>query len=108
MWAVMRVSVALWVGAVILVSNFSYGWCSGKVHVKTQYRAHTNEEITAEVGLFVGLRGINITLKGKYNFCSTGCMYMYTNCAVKFKKNRIHPYVYLRINVWHANFVWSY
>ena len=62
----MRVFAALWVGAVIMVSNFSYSWYEGKVFVKTQYRAQTDEQITAEVGLFIGLRGLNITLKGKY------------------------------------------
>ena len=55
---------ALWIGAVILVSNFGYGWYTDTISVQTQYRAFTSEEIVADVGLHIGLRGINITLKG--------------------------------------------
>ena len=55
---------ALWIGAVILVSNFGYGWYTDTVSVHTQYKAFTTEEIRADVGLHIGLRGINITLKG--------------------------------------------
>ena len=56
--------VALWIGAVILVSSFGYGWYTDTVRVQTQYKAFTTEEINADVGLHVGLRGVNITLKG--------------------------------------------
>ena len=56
--------VTLFIGAVILVSNFGYGWYTDTVTVQTQYKAFTTEEIIADVGLHIGLRGINITLKG--------------------------------------------
>lgn len=59
--------VTLFIGAVILVSNFGYGWYTDKVTVQTQYKAFTTEEIRADVGLHIGLRGINITLKGLSN-----------------------------------------
>lgn len=59
--------VALFVGAVLLVSNFGYGWYTDKVTVQTQYKAFTTEEIRADVGLHIGLRGVNITLKGLSN-----------------------------------------
>lgn len=66
LWAFVRVAVALWVGAVILVSNFGYGWYTGTLCTRTQYKGYTGsgfpQEIQAEVGLHVGLRGINITL----------------------------------------------
>ena len=64
LFATIRVFVALWIGAVILVSNFGYGWYTDTVRVQTQYKAFTTEEINADVGLHVGLRGVNITLKG--------------------------------------------
>lgn len=64
LWAVLRVSIALWIGTVLLVCNFGYGWQKDSVYVQTQYKAFTDEEIDAEVGLHVGLRGVNITLKG--------------------------------------------
>ena len=64
LFATVRVFVALWVGAVILVSNFGYGWYTDTVRVHTQYRAFTTEEIEADVGLHIGLLGVNITLKG--------------------------------------------
>ena len=51
----------------ILVSNFGYGWYTDTVSVQTQYKAFTTEEIIADVGLHIGLRGINITLKGTDN-----------------------------------------
>ena len=42
----------------------------------TQYKAFANFEITADIGLHIGLRGVNITLKGKrlyntpsYHYC---------------------------------------
>ena len=56
--------MTLFIGAVILVSNFGYGWYTDTVRVQTQYKAFTTEEIVADVGLHIGLRGINITLKG--------------------------------------------
>lgn len=32
----------------------------------TQYKSFVNEQVRAEIGLKVGLRGINVTLRGKY------------------------------------------
>ncbi len=59
---------ALWIGAAILASNFGYGWYVGTACVRTQYKAYIfpsgiPQEIEAEVGLHIGLRGINITLR---------------------------------------------
>ena len=68
LWATTRVFAALFVGAVILVSNFGYCWACDTQCVRTQYKAYvfppnSHQEIEAEVGLFVGLRGINVTLR---------------------------------------------
>lgn len=58
--------MALWIGAVLLVTNFAYTWHTDHTCVRTQYKAytpvHAEIEIQAEVGLYIGLRGINITL----------------------------------------------
>ena len=64
-WAFIRVSFALWVGAVLLVCNFG-SWYSDKICTRTPYKAHTAvntpQTIQAEIGLSIGLRGVNITL----------------------------------------------
>ena len=66
LWATIRVFVALWIGTVLLVTNFAYTWETDTQCVRTQYKAYTRPnaevEIQAEVGLHIGLRGINITL----------------------------------------------
>ena len=66
LWATIRVMVALWVGGVLLVSNFG-SWYADKICTRTQYKAHVHpvgapQTIQAEVGLSIGLRGMNITL----------------------------------------------
>ena len=65
LWATIRVFVALWIGAVILVCNYG-SWYSDSVCTRTQYMAHTGvnspQLIEARVELSIGLRGINITL----------------------------------------------
>ena len=55
-------------GAVILVCNFGYEWYTDEVCVKTQYKGfispvNSRQEIEAEVGLHIGLRGFNVTLR---------------------------------------------
>lgn len=58
--------VALWIGAILLVCNFG-SWYADSICTTTQYKAHTKPNtpqlIQAEVGISIGLRGINITLK---------------------------------------------
>lgn len=46
------------------VSNFSYTWDTAEIHTRTKYKAGTGKEISADIGVHIGLRGINITLKG--------------------------------------------
>ena len=51
---------------VLAECNFGYGWYEDEIHdIHTQYKAFTHDEITADIGLHIGLRGINVTLKGK-------------------------------------------
>ncbi|XP_004609687.1 dual oxidase maturation factor 1 isoform X1 [Sorex araneus] len=60
----LRVVTSLFIGAVILAVNFSSEWSVGQVSTNTSYKAFSSEWIKAEVGLQVGLRGVNITLTG--------------------------------------------
>ena len=58
----------LWVGVILLVGNWSFEWHTDTACVRTQYKAYVfpiniAQEIEAEVGLHIGLRGINVTLR---------------------------------------------
>jgi len=45
--------------------NFSYEWHVANIKgVRTKYKAFSTNEITADIGLYIGLRGINVTLEG--------------------------------------------
>jgi len=47
------------------VANLSQDWEVAELkQVPTKYKAGEIRDIEAEVGVFIGLRGINITLKG--------------------------------------------
>ena len=46
-----------------MLSNFGQEWESAHLHTKTAYRAGTKHEITADIGVKIGLRSVNITLK---------------------------------------------
>ncbi|XP_041034155.1 dual oxidase maturation factor 2 [Carcharodon carcharias] len=59
-----RIVLSLFVGAIIVVVNFTGDWGAGLATVNTSYKAFSNETITARVGLHIGLAGINVTLKG--------------------------------------------
>lgn len=45
--------------------NFSSEWSVGQVSTNTSYKAFSSQWISADVGLHVGLGGVNITLTGK-------------------------------------------
>ncbi|XP_005376800.1 PREDICTED: dual oxidase maturation factor 1 isoform X2 [Chinchilla lanigera] len=60
----LRVVTSLFVGAVILAVNFSSEWSVGRVSANTTYKAFSPERIRADVGLQIGLGGVNITLTG--------------------------------------------
>ena len=46
------------------VTNFSLDWESSSTQATTKYKAGTGKDITASIGVHIGLRGLNITLKG--------------------------------------------
>ncbi|KAM5337882.1 dual oxidase maturation factor 1 isoform 2-T8 [Glossophaga mutica] len=61
----LRVVTSLFIGAVILAVNFSTEWSVGQASTNTSYKAFSSQWINADVGLQVGLGGVNITLTGK-------------------------------------------
>ncbi len=46
------------------VCNFESNWEVDEIKASTQYKAGISQHINASIGLHIGLRGINITLKG--------------------------------------------
>ncbi|KAG1674998.1 Dual oxidase maturation factor 1 [Nymphon striatum] len=47
------------------VSNFGMGWESSEIATIVQYKAGRNSHINATIGIWFGLRGVNVTLKGQ-------------------------------------------
>ncbi|XP_012622160.1 dual oxidase maturation factor 1 [Microcebus murinus] len=60
----LRVVTSLFIGAVILAVNFSSEWSVGQVNTNTSYKAFSSSWISADIGLQVGLGGVNITITG--------------------------------------------
>ena len=48
-------------------------WERSSMESQTQYKAFMSKEITAKIGVKVGLRGVNVTLKGTCLFFPFGC-----------------------------------
>lgn len=59
------VSLSLFVGCTIFVSLFGSNWHIGRATVTSSYRAFTREKIVADLGVYVGLNHVNVTLQGK-------------------------------------------
>lgn len=51
--------------------NFTCDWAEAKVATNATYKSFSNAVVSAEVGLHVGLYGINVTLKGECNNSTT-------------------------------------
>ncbi|OXB56748.1 hypothetical protein ASZ78_008515 [Callipepla squamata] len=62
-WLV-RVLFSLMVGVVIVVVQFTGDWESGWVTANTSYKSFSHAVVNADIGLHVGLGGVNITLVG--------------------------------------------
>ncbi|XP_067871249.1 dual oxidase maturation factor 2-like isoform X2 [Heterodontus francisci] len=59
-----RISLSLFIGAVIVAVNFTDDWERGYTTVNTTYKSFSSENVKAEVGIHVGFKGVNITLRG--------------------------------------------
>ncbi|CAG5127260.1 unnamed protein product [Candidula unifasciata] len=64
LFAFTRITVSLFIGAAILVCNFAMTWETAKTQTVTKYRAGTGQDANVTVGVNIGFRGMNITLKG--------------------------------------------
>ncbi|XP_075883264.1 dual oxidase maturation factor 1 [Nelusetta ayraudi] len=60
-----RIIISLFVGVVTVALNFTCDWAEAKVATNATYKSFSNAVVSAEVGLHVGLYGINVTLKGQ-------------------------------------------
>ncbi|XP_036910421.1 dual oxidase maturation factor 1 [Sturnira hondurensis] len=60
----LRVVTSLFIGAVILAVNFSTEWSVGQASTNTSYKTFSSQWISADVGLQIGLGGVNVTLTG--------------------------------------------
>jgi len=58
------VFVSLYIWCVIMICNFGKEWLRGTVVTQTSYIPGSSNQIQAQVGLHMGLRGINVTLVG--------------------------------------------
>ncbi|KAL9838085.1 dual oxidase maturation factor 2-like [Geothlypis trichas] len=60
----LRVLLSLFVGVVIVVVQFTGDWESGWVQANTSYKSFSPVQVSADIGLHIGLAGVNITLRG--------------------------------------------
>ncbi|KAM9311861.1 dual oxidase maturation factor 2 [Gastrophryne carolinensis] len=62
-WA-FRIIISLFIGTVVVAVNFTSDWEVGLVNATTTYKSFSNAVVNADIGLNIGLKGVNITLKG--------------------------------------------
>ncbi|XP_049765664.1 dual oxidase maturation factor 1-like isoform X3 [Schistocerca cancellata] len=63
LWIWLRTTLSLFVGVTLMLGNFGQEWETGDVIAKTPYKAGTPKEINAIIGVKLGLRSVNVTLK---------------------------------------------
>ncbi|XP_039629642.1 dual oxidase maturation factor 2 [Polypterus senegalus] len=64
MFWMFRIILSLFIGVVIVVVNFTSDWAIGYIRSNTTYKYFSDATVDAEIGLHVGLTGINVTLTG--------------------------------------------
>ncbi|NXT28754.1 DOXA1 factor, partial [Syrrhaptes paradoxus] len=60
----LRVVLGLFVGAVVITIQFSRDWETGWVTANTSYKSFSHAMVNADIGVHIGLRGMNVTLVG--------------------------------------------
>ncbi|KAF1536462.1 Dual oxidase maturation factor 1, partial [Eudyptes schlegeli] len=60
----LRVVMGLFVGAVVLTIQFTRDWETGWVTANTSYKSFSRALVNADIGLHIGLAGVNVTLVG--------------------------------------------
>lgn len=69
------VTLSLFVGTVILVCNYGSDWHIAETHISSSYRAFSREKILGDIGVYVGLKHVNVTLTGVSNLPSFALFY---------------------------------
>ncbi|XP_076124553.1 dual oxidase maturation factor 1 [Alosa pseudoharengus] len=59
-----RILISLFIGVVIVALNFTADWAQASLKANSTYKSFSIAVVDADVGLHVGLYGINITLRG--------------------------------------------
>ncbi|XP_037306942.1 dual oxidase maturation factor 1 isoform X2 [Pungitius pungitius] len=59
-----RIIISLFIGGVIVALNFTSDWAEARMTTNATYKSFSNAVVNADIGLHVGLYGINVTLKG--------------------------------------------
>ncbi|XP_056138494.1 dual oxidase maturation factor 1 [Lampris incognitus] len=59
-----RIMISSFIGAVIVAINFTCDWAEARTTANATYKSFSNAVVNAEIGLHVGLYGINVTLRG--------------------------------------------
>ncbi|XP_068084064.1 dual oxidase maturation factor 1 [Anabrus simplex] len=57
------ITMSLFFGAAVIIGNFGQEWEVGQISTVTPYKAGSPSEINATIGMKLGLRSVNITLK---------------------------------------------
>ncbi|NXO33081.1 DOXA1 factor, partial [Locustella ochotensis] len=60
----LRLVLGLSMGAVILTVQFTRDWETGWVQANTSYKSFSPVQVSADIGLHIGLAGVNVTLRG--------------------------------------------
>ncbi|XP_010011677.1 PREDICTED: dual oxidase maturation factor 1 [Nestor notabilis] len=60
----LRVVMGLFVGAVVLTTQFTRDWETGWVTANTSYKSFSCALVNVDIGLHIGLAGVNVTLVG--------------------------------------------
>ncbi|XP_014745504.1 PREDICTED: dual oxidase maturation factor 1-like [Sturnus vulgaris] len=60
----LRLVLGLFMGAVILTVQFTRDWETGWVQANTSYKSFSHVQVNTDIGLHIGLAGLNVTLRG--------------------------------------------
>ncbi|NXU81503.1 DOXA1 factor, partial [Oreotrochilus melanogaster] len=77
----LRVVLSLFVGAVVLTVQFTRDWETGWVTANTSYKSFSRALVNVDIGLHIGLVGLNITLVGECISQQEGIGCMFSSCA---------------------------
>ncbi|NXR58438.1 DOXA1 factor, partial [Rhadina sibilatrix] len=61
----LRLVLGLFMGAVILTVQFTRDWETGWVQANTSYKSFSPAQVNVDIGLHIGLAGVNVTLRGE-------------------------------------------